>query len=62
MRHENIAQKAWKVLESYGRYDGHIFNLGHGILPDVSPDNLKFLVDFVKVKSVGFHEKKEKSC
>jgi len=62
MRHENIAQKAWKVLESYGCRDGHIFNLGHGILPDVSPQNLKFLVDFVKEKSVVFHEKKETSC
>jgi len=62
MRPENIAQKARKVLESYGRYDGHIFNLGHGILPDVSPANLKFLVDFVKAESAGFHEKKEKFC
>jgi uroporphyrinogen decarboxylase len=62
MRHENIAQKAWKVLESYGHHDGHIFNLGHGILPDVSPDNLKFLVDFVKEKSVVFHETKRKFC
>ena len=62
MRHENIAQQAWKVLESYGHHDGHIFNLGHGILPDVSPDNLKFLVDFVKEKSVVFHEKREKFC
>lgn len=62
MRQENIARQAWKILESYGRHDGHIFNLGHGILPDVSPDNLKFLVDFVKEKSVVFHEKKEKFC
>lgn len=62
MRQENIAQQAWKVLESYGHYDGHIFNLGHGILPDVLPDNLKFLVDFVKEKSAVFHEKKDKFC
>lgn len=64
MRHENIAQKAWKVLESYGHHNGHIFNLGHGILPDVSPDSLKFLVDFVKEKSGVFHGhgKKEKFC
>ena len=62
MRQENIARQAWKVLESYGHYNGHVFNLGHGILPDVSPDNLKFLVDFVKEKSVVFHEKKEKFC
>jgi uroporphyrinogen decarboxylase len=62
MRPEDIARQAWKVLESYGRHDGHIFNLGHGIPPDASPANLKFLVDFVKEKSVAFHEKKEKIC
>jgi len=60
MHQENIAQHAWKVLESYGRHNGHIFNLGHGILPDVSPENLKFLVDFVKAKSVVFHAQGEK--
>ena len=59
MNHEGIAHKAWKVLESYGHAPGHIFNLGHGILPDISPDNLKFLVDFVKEKSVDFHQYKE---
>ncbi|MEW6671169.1 MAG: uroporphyrinogen decarboxylase [Thermodesulfobacteriota bacterium] len=60
MHHENIARQAWKVLESYGPHDGHIFNLGHGILPDVSPDNLKFLVDFVKEKSAVFHGRERK--
>jgi uroporphyrinogen decarboxylase len=60
MNPEGIAKKAWKVLESYGHAPGHIFNLGHGILPDISPDNLKFLVNFVKEKSVGFHQYKER--
>jgi uroporphyrinogen decarboxylase len=26
---------------------GHIFNLGHGILPETPPDNVRQLVDFV---------------
>jgi uroporphyrinogen decarboxylase len=55
MNHEKIAQHAWKVLDAYGHAPGHIFNLGHGILPDMSPDNLKFLVNFVKDKSRFFH-------
>lgn len=52
---EKIALEAGKILSSYGHGPGHIFNLGHGILPDVSPDRLKFLVNFVKEKSADFH-------
>ncbi len=54
--HDTIAKKALAVLESYGKGSGHIFNLGHGILPDVPPENAKFLVDFVKEASVDFHK------
>jgi uroporphyrinogen decarboxylase len=50
-----IAEKALAVLESYGQGSGHIFNLGHGILPDVPPENAKFLVDFIKESSMDFH-------
>jgi uroporphyrinogen decarboxylase len=55
MHHQNIAQEAQKVLAGFGHAPGHIFNLGHGILPDVPPDNLKFLVDYVKEESAVFH-------
>jgi len=55
MRPENIAKEAHKVLAAFGRAPGHIFNLGHGVLPDVAPDNLKFLVDYVKEESLAFH-------
>lgn len=34
------------LAEADGR-PGHIFNLGHGILPTTPVDNVKFLVDFV---------------
>jgi uroporphyrinogen decarboxylase len=55
MNQDEIAAEAWKVLASYGRGTGHIFNLGHGILPDVPPENLKFLVNYVKTESVVLH-------
>ncbi len=52
---EKIKAEAVKVLESYGNGSGHIFNLGHGILPDVLPENAKFLVEVVKEESKIFH-------
>lgn len=53
--HEIIARRAKAVLKSFGKGNGHIFNLGHGILPDVPPENAKFLVDYVKKESIKYH-------
>ncbi|MCL4278243.1 MAG: uroporphyrinogen decarboxylase, partial [Ignavibacteriaceae bacterium] len=50
-----IKREARKVLESFGKGDGHIFNLGHGILPDIDPENVKVLVNYVKEESKVFH-------
>ena len=52
-----IRREAKKVLQSYGEGNGHIFNLGHGILPDIKPEHAKALVDFVKEESKKFHRK-----
>lgn len=54
---EKIKKEAIKILNSYGYGSGHIFNLGHGILPDVSPEAAKFLVDVVKEGSKIYHQK-----
>ena len=35
------------VLSEAGNRPGHVFNLGHGVLPDTDPDLLRRLVDFV---------------
>jgi uroporphyrinogen decarboxylase len=43
---ELLGQRVDQVLEG-GRGAGHIFNLGHGILPETSPDQVKFVVDRV---------------
>lgn len=53
---DGIKKEASKILESFGNGSGHIFNLGHGILPDVPPANAKLLVDFVKEESKKFHK------
>ena len=52
---DKIRKEAIKVLKSFGKHNGHIFNLGHGILPDVSPENAKYLVDVVREESKVFH-------
>ncbi len=52
---EKIHSEVRRVLSSYGKGSGHIFNLGHGILPDVDPENAKALVEFVKEESKLFH-------
>jgi len=44
---EVLKRKAMQVLDDAGDTPGHIFNLGHGILPKTPVDNVKFLVDFV---------------
>jgi uroporphyrinogen decarboxylase len=42
-----LRQRAQKVLDQAGRRPGHIFNLGHGILPQTPVDNVRRLADFV---------------
>lgn len=44
---ERIREEVEVVLASYGVGPGHVFNLGHGILPDVPPENVAILVDAV---------------
>jgi uroporphyrinogen decarboxylase len=36
-----------EIARVMGKADGYIFNLGHGMQPDFSRENAKFLVDFV---------------
>jgi uroporphyrinogen decarboxylase len=42
-----LKQRAQRILELAGGRPGHIFNLGHGILPQTPVDNVRRLVDFV---------------
>jgi len=42
-----VAEAAHQVLARAGDGPGHIFNLGHGVLPETDPDTLRRLVDLV---------------
>ena len=52
---EDIEKGVADVLQSYGRGPGHVFNLGHGITPDIDPDHLGVLVDAVRKLSPEYH-------
>lgn len=44
---ETVKAHAQLVLDEAAGRPGHIFNLGHGIIPQTPPDNVKLLVDYV---------------
>jgi uroporphyrinogen decarboxylase len=50
-----IREETKRVLKAFGKGNGHVFNLGHGVLPDIDPENVKALVQFVKEDSISFH-------
>lgn len=52
---EQIRERVATVLQSYGRGPGHVFNLGHGITPDVNPERVQVLVDAVHELSPEYH-------
>lgn len=54
-RPEIIVEKVKAILDKYGSGSGHVFNLGHGILPDVNPDHVKAMVDAVREYSPAYH-------
>jgi len=42
-------------LADFGPNTGHVFNLGHGITPDIDPAKVKLLVDTVHEISKQYH-------
>jgi len=51
-----IKAKVATILEKYGTGSGHVFNLGHGILPDINPEHVKVMVDAVHELSGQYHQ------
>ncbi len=54
---ERIEQGVKSILSKYGNGSGHIFNLGHGILPETPVENVKAFINAVKTFSVPYHKK-----
>lgn len=53
---ETIIEKTKLILEKFGTGSGHIFNLGHGILPNTPVEHAKILVQTVKEESLKYHK------
>ncbi len=51
-----IKQEASRILSEFGQGNGHIFNLGHGITPNITPENVAALVDVVHDISAQYHD------
>ncbi len=52
---ERIREEVARVLASYGSAPGHVFNLGHGIHPDVDPEHAGAMVEAVHELSAAYH-------
>ncbi len=50
---DTLRAETLRVLESFGAGSGHVFNLGHGITPDVDPERVAVLVDTVRNYAVS---------
>jgi uroporphyrinogen decarboxylase len=53
---EVIREEVRQVLESFGRGPGHVFNLGHGIHPEVKPEHAGAMIEAVVELSPAFHD------
>ena len=50
---ERVQAEAERILERAGGRPGHIFNLGHGVLPETDPDELGRLVEVVHERTAS---------
>ena len=51
-----IRAEVSRILASYGSGDGHVFNLGHGITPEVDPANAGAFIEAVHEMSAKYHQ------
>ena len=53
---DRIRAEVGSILASYGNGSGHIFNLGHGITPEVNPAHAGAFINAVHELSAGYHQ------
>ena len=51
-----IKKQVKETLASFGKGNGHVFNLGHGITPEVDPHHMTVLTESVREHSKHWHE------
>jgi len=52
---ERIREEVGQILASYGKGSGHVFNLGHGITPEVDPEHAGAFIRSVHELSAEYH-------
>jgi uroporphyrinogen decarboxylase len=50
---ERVESATLAILDAAGGRPGHIFNLGHGVLPDTAPADLMRIVELVHERSAA---------
>ncbi|QJD59439.1 uroporphyrinogen decarboxylase [Pseudomonas sp. gcc21] len=53
---EAIRAEVGRILASYGKGSGHVFNLGHGITPEVDPAHAGAFIEAVHELSAAYHD------
>ena len=52
---DSIREEVALILKSFGEGSGHVFNLGHGITPDIDPENAGAFINAVHELSRQYH-------
>lgn len=53
---ERIREEVATILAKYGKGSGHVFNLGHGIHPEVDPEHAGAFINAVVELSPQYHQ------
>ena len=52
---DRIREEVGNVLASFGKGEGHVFNLGHGIHPTINPEHVGVFINSVHELSAQYH-------